>query len=142
MELPESVTAQAPWRTYPEYLARSPEPTAILYGAIDADDSVAYLLLERGSDPPAEILSELEPWKQLLQNRAEIKRNRRQWWETAWPRDRDELAAPKVIALYRTNRGRFALDESGDWKPGKKSTVVVGRAEDCASRVPLRAPQQ
>jgi len=89
-----------------------------------------YLLLERGSDPPREILEALEPWKPLLENRAEIKRNRRKWWETAWPRDSDELAAPKVIALYRTDRGRFALDESGDWKPGKKCTVVVGRAED------------
>jgi hypothetical protein len=70
----------------------------------------------------------LERWKPLLGNRAEIRRNAsRKWWETAWPRDPGELAAPKVIALYRTNRGRFALDESGTWKPGKKCTVVVGR---------------
>lgn len=72
----------------------------------------------------------MEPWKPLLESRAEIKRNRRKWWETAWPRDQDELGAPKVIALYRTDRGRFALDESGEWKPGKKSTVMVGRTKE------------
>lgn len=37
------------------------------------------------------------------------------------------MAAPKVIALYRTDRGRFALDETGEWQPSIKSTIVVGR---------------
>ena len=86
---------------------------------------VAYVLLERGSSPPREVLEALEPWKPVLEHRAEIRRNDREWWETAWPRDRDELAAPKVIALYRTDRGRFALDELGEWKPGKKAEVSV-----------------
>jgi hypothetical protein len=130
MELPLVETGQKPWSDYPTYLARSPEPTAILYGAVDADDSVSYLLLERGSTPPPAVLAALEPWKAVLANRAEITRNRREWWETAWPRNPSELASPKVIALYRTDRGRFALDETGEWKPGKKSTVLVGRQTD------------
>lgn len=119
--------SEEPWRSNEAFLALSPEPTAILYGALDEDDSVAYVLLERGADPPERVLEALEPWKPLLENRAEIRRNERKWWETAWPRDPHELAAPKVIALYRTDRGRFALDERGVWKPGKKCTVVVGR---------------
>ena len=40
------------------------------------------------------------------------------------------MAAPKVIALYRTDRGRFALDETGEWQPSIKSTIVVGRTGD------------
>ena len=32
-----------------------------------------------------------------------------------------------MIALYRTDRGRFALDETGDWQPSIKATIVVGR---------------
>jgi len=39
------------------------------------------------------------------------------------------MTAPKVIALYRTDRGRFALDESGAWQPSIKSTLAVGREE-------------
>jgi len=32
-----------------------------------------------------------------------------------------------VIALFRTDRGRFSLDEEGSWSPSNKSTVVVGQ---------------
>jgi hypothetical protein len=128
MELPRDYAERTPWNKHRDVLALSPEPTAILYGALDTDDAVYYLQLLRDSTPPQEVLDALERWKPLLGNRAEIRRNAsRKWWETAWPRDPGELAAPKVIALYRTNRGRFALDESGTWKPGKKCTVVVGR---------------
>ncbi len=77
------------------------------------------------------MLDELEPWKALLETRAEIARNaRRAWWETAWPRNAADLSAAKVIALYRTDRGRFALDEEAKWQPGKKATVMVGRSPD------------
>jgi len=34
-----------------------------------------------------------------------------------------------VIALYRTDRGRFAVDEAGDLQPGKKATVVVAKTD-------------
>ena len=36
------------------------------------------------------------------------------------------MGAPKVIALCRTKRGRFAPDEDGRWRPSIKSTLVVG----------------
>ena len=32
------------------------------------------------------------------------------------------MAAPKVVALYRTDRGRFALDEAGNLAAVDKST--------------------
>ena len=35
-----------------------------------------------------------------------------------------------MIALYRTDRGRFALDEAGDWQPSVKATIAVGREPD------------
>jgi hypothetical protein len=37
------------------------------------------------------------------------------------------MTAPKVVALYRTDRGRFALDEEGAWQPSTKTTLAVGR---------------
>jgi len=40
------------------------------------------------------------------------------------------MSSPKVIALYRTDRGRFALDELGEWQPSIKSTLVVGRGRN------------
>jgi hypothetical protein len=40
------------------------------------------------------------------------------------------MDAAKVIALYRTDRGRFAVDETGEWQPSIKSTIVVGRETD------------
>jgi hypothetical protein len=40
------------------------------------------------------------------------------------------MASPKAIALYRTDRGRFALDEEGALQPSIKATLVVGRAKD------------
>ena len=76
------------------------------------------------------MIEALEPWREVLRTRAEFARNaRRTWWETAWPRDRESLSGPKVIALYRTDRGRFALDESGDWKPSNKTTIATPRED-------------
>lgn len=128
LELPPGAEATAPWRDHPEFLARAPEPRALLYGAID-DQDYANLLWLRGDDTPAaEVVEALEPWREVLRTRAEFVRNpRRKWWETAWPRDAEVLRGPKVIALYRTDRGRFALDETGEWQPSIKTTIVTPR---------------
>jgi hypothetical protein len=58
-----------------------------------------------------------------------VRNSRRRWFETAWPRDKKALRTPKVIALYRTDRGRFALDESGEWQPSIKTTVCTAREQ-------------
>lgn len=130
LELPAALAAAAPWTDHAAVLGKNPEPRGILYGAIDND--FTYLVVLRGdSTPPREIIDALEKFRPLLATRAEIARNhRRRWWETAWPRSASKLAAPKVIALYRTDRGRFALDETGEWQPSIKSTIVVGKEAD------------
>ena len=126
LELPPGAELNAPWLDHPELLARTPEPRALLYGAIDESDYASLVWLGRDDDPPAEIIEALEQWREVLRTRAEFARNpRRRWWETAWPRDRETLMGPKVIALYRTDRGRFALDERGEWQPSIKTTIVT-----------------
>jgi hypothetical protein len=128
MQLPAGMEHFEPWASYPEILATAPEAGAILYGALDELDYVNYIWLPRSSTPPKGVLEALEPWKPFLAARAEISRNtKRRWWETAWPRDASALASAKVIGLHRTNKGRFALDEHGAWKPGKNAAVIVGR---------------
>lgn len=130
MELPPGRELDEPWRNHPDLVARSPEPRAVLCGAVDDADYVSLIRLGRGEEPPEGVLAALEPWRQVLASRAEIVRNpSRRWWETAWPRDAEDLAAPKVMALYRTDRGRFALDEKGDWQPSKKLTAVTATEE-------------
>ncbi len=127
LELPPGSERVRPWSRYPEIQARSPESRAILYAALDNDDYSTLLRLISGS-PPEDVLAALDRWRPLLAARAEIRRNpRRRWWETLWPRSEADLKAPKVIALYRTDRGRFALDEAGEWQPSNKATIVVGR---------------
>ena len=129
LEQPPEALGRSPWRDHPNYLVKSPESRALLYAAID-DQDAAHLVVIRDA-PPRAVLSALEPYKPLLETRAEISRNtRRNWWEAAWPRSATDLAAPKVIALYRTDRGRFALDETGEWQPSIKSTIAVGRKAD------------
>lgn len=126
LELPPGTEKHPPWRDHPNLLARTPEPHALLYGAIDEFDYASLVWLRREDDPPAEIVEALEPWREVLRTRAEFARNsRRRWWETAWPRDRETLLGPKVIALYRTDRGRFALDEHGEWQASNKATIVT-----------------
>jgi N-6 DNA Methylase/Eco57I restriction-modification methylase len=127
LEIPANESRNPPWRDHPAVLAKSPEPTGVLYAAID--DDYTYLIVVRDA-PPKAVLDHLERYKPILATRAEIARNeRRKWWEAAWPRSPRDMSAPKVIALYRTDRGRFALDESGEWQPSIKSTIVVGRDE-------------
>jgi hypothetical protein len=126
LELPAGSEHKAPWSDHPDVLARSIEPGAILYGALDEDDYTSLVWLDRSDQPPSAVIDALEKWKPVLANRAEIARNEsRQWWECAWPRDREALRRPKVIALYRTDRGRFAIDRDGSWQPSNKTTLVI-----------------
>jgi len=131
LELPAEWQARAPWKDHPELLARNPEARSILYGGVD-DEDVTYLVwLRRSHEPPPRVLEALERWRPVLATRAEVVRNaQRKWWETAWPRGEADMKAPKVVALYRTDRGRFALDETGDWQPSIKTTLIVGRDID------------
>jgi hypothetical protein len=130
LELPPGTELEKPWRDYPQFLAHSPESRALLYGAVDEADYANVVWLRREDNPPAEIIEALEPWREVLRTRAEFARNsRRKWWETAWPRDREALTGPKVIALYRTDRGRFALDERGGWQPSNKTTIATPKAD-------------
>lgn len=130
LELPLYVSAAAPWRDHPGLLARNPEPRALLYGAIDDEDCTDIVWIRREDNVPPEVVAALEPWREVLRTRAEFARNaNRRWFETAWPRNRDEMLAPKVIALYRTDRGRFALDEDGSWQPSIKTTITTARED-------------
>src|SRR5205807_6455829 len=114
----------------PRLLARAPESRGILYGAIDTDDYVSLVWIDRRDAVPRAVEEALERWKPLLASRAEIARNeRRRWFETAWPRDKEKLRKPKVIALYRTDRGRFALDDDGSWQPSIKTTVCTAKQD-------------
>ncbi len=130
LELPPGREKEPPWKDHPEVLARSVEPHAILYGALDEADYTHLVWLGRMDEAKAPIVKALEEWKPVLENRAEIARNQsRNWWECAWPRDKALLRRPKVIALYRTDRGRFSVDEDGSWQPSIKTTLVIP-AED------------
>jgi hypothetical protein len=130
MELPAGHELEQPWRDVPELLARSIEATGILYGALDEDAYTHLVWIGRDDDVPEPVKEALEPWKPILATRAEFVRNaRRRWFETAWARDRAELQAPKVIALYRTDRGRIALDEHGTWQPSNKATLCTAKGE-------------
>lgn len=131
MELPAGAELAAPWNDSPELLAHSIEPDAILYGAMDEARSTSLIWIGRDDEVPQAVVDALEPWKPVLSNRAEIRRNQtRRWYETAWPRDKAQLRSPKVIALYRTDRGRFALDEAGAWQPSIKTTLAIPKEED------------
>ena len=118
LELPPGWEERAPWRDHPELLARSPESRAILYGAIDAEDYTSIVWIGRDDRVPETVVAALERWRAVLATRADFEANpQRRWFETHRTRDKDELRAPKVIALYRTDRGRFAFDEEGEWQP-------------------------
>jgi hypothetical protein len=107
-------------------LARSIEPKAILYGALDEDDYTSLVWLGRGDVAPSAIVKQLDRWRPVLANRADFLDNPdRHWWETHRTRDKQLLRGPKVIALYRTDRGRFAVDEDGSWRPSIKTTLVI-----------------
>jgi hypothetical protein len=127
--LPPGVEDGEPWLSASECLVRSPEPEAVLYGAVDDRTYVNLVWLTRATPPSQAVLDAVGRWRPLLQNRAEFRRNtRRAWWETCWPRDPVDLASPKVIALHRTDRGRFSVDEEGRWAPSGRMSVVVARS--------------
>ncbi|MGH3093283.1 MAG: hypothetical protein ACRDOG_13285, partial [Gaiellaceae bacterium] len=130
-ELPPGAERETPWREHPEFLARSPESRAILFGAVDDADYVNLVRLTSDDPPPPVVLSSIERWKPVLASRAGFADfPNRPWWETHRARKSEDLQAPKVFALYRTDRGRFALDESGDWQPSGKTTLVVGHFDE------------
>lgn len=126
LELPPGREKEAPWAEHPEALARSVEPHAILYGALDDVDYTSLVWLGRDDPESKAIVATLERWHPVLANRADFLDNPdRRWWETHRTRDKSLLRRPKVIALYRTDRGRFAVDEDGSWQPSIKTTLVI-----------------
>ncbi len=128
LELPPGTEEQPPWVDNPQLLARAIEPRAILYGALDEGDYLSLVWIDGTDVVPPEVEKALHPAKALLDSRAAIQRDsRRRWYETAWPRDKERLRQPKVIALYRTDRGRFAVDEDGSWQPSIKTTICTAR---------------
>ncbi len=130
LELPPGTEQKPPWRDHPEVLARSVEPRAILYGALDEADYTHLVWLGRADQEVAGVVSALERFRPLLATRADFVANPdRRWWETHRTRDKQLLRGPKVIALYRTDRGRFALDETGDWQPSIKTTLAMPRED-------------
>jgi hypothetical protein len=126
LELPRGTAAKPPWSEHPDLLATSIEPHAVLYGALDEAQATSLVWIDRSDAVPPEIIEALSAWKPALEKRAEFVRNAsRRWFETAWPRSKEEMRRPKVIALYRTDRGRFALDEEGAWQPSIKTTIAT-----------------
>jgi len=126
LELSPGMEEEAPWANYPEFLAKSMEPGAILYGAVDSDDYTNLVWLFHDDQPPTKVLKALERWKPVLSNRFDVLSTPSMaWWETVRPRSRQKFRGPKVIALYRTDRGRFAIDEDGSWQPSIKATLVM-----------------
>lgn len=120
-----------PWKDNPSVLVRSPEPEGVLYGVVDDEDYVNLVRVTADSPPPSSVLDYAESWRPVLQARAGFAEfPSRAWWETHRARTRDDLIAPKVIALHRTDRGRFALDERGRWAPSGRMCVIVGRTGD------------
>lgn len=129
--LPPAAIGAEPWSSYPGCLVQSPEPEGVLYGAIDPMNYVHLVWLSPSAPPPPAVEKHLESWKVLLSARAEFSRiARRKWWETHRPRSREELNRPKVIALHRTDRGRFALDEEGHWSPSGRMSVVISKSDE------------
>jgi hypothetical protein len=129
MELPPGSETREPWRSAEGFLGKSPESRAILWAAFDDADYVSLVRITKSEPPPSSVVAALEPWKPLLASRAGFAGFERPWWETHRSRDRGDLSKPKVIALYRTDRGRFALDEAGEWWPSNKATFIVPRSQ-------------
>jgi hypothetical protein len=130
LELPPGKELEAPWKDHSEVLARSIEPHAILYGALDEGNYTSLVWLGRDDEAPTEVVKALEEWRPVLANRADFLANpERRWWEAHRTRDKDLLCKPKVIALYRTDRGRFSVDLDGSWQPSIKTTLVIPTAD-------------
>jgi hypothetical protein len=96
MELPAGVEQEEPWRSYPDFLASSPEPTAILYGALDQLDYKNLVWIGRDDKAPKAVIQSLERLRPVLATRydmAGIPTER--WYETARPRDRQRMGSAR-----------------------------------------------
>ncbi|MGE4425966.1 MAG: class I SAM-dependent DNA methyltransferase [Solirubrobacteraceae bacterium] len=129
MARPPGSEELGPWSDHPEFLARVPDPGDLVYGTIFPASAYHLVWIGRADDPPQAVIQALAPFRAVLEHRAELRRNPdRRWFETAWPRDRAEQEGPKVLALHRTDRGRFAVDERGAWQASKSATSVAPRS--------------
>jgi Eco57I restriction-modification methylase len=126
LQLPPGSESQSPWVDSPGFLAHSPEARAILYGALDKDDYTSLVWLLSDDEPPPGMLAALERWRPLLEVRAgNLELPDKPWWATHRPRNRTQLRLPKLICVHRTDRGRFAIDQEGNWQSGKSGTMIV-----------------
>ena len=79
---------------------------------------------------PINIINHLSNFKEILENRAEIKRNsnRRVWYELAWPRQNIIFETkPKLLIRYKSKNPIVAIDESGYYTSADFRVIIVDK---------------
>lgn len=60
------------------------------------------------------VLERLEKHRDKLENRREVKRNFRKWYELQWGRVEEVFKRKKIVHPYKAHENRFAVDENGN----------------------------
>lgn len=58
-------------------------------------------------------MSYISPYKSKLENRREVKKGYRKWYNLQWGRDYKIFEGKKIIFPYKAQKNRFALDKGG-----------------------------
>jgi adenine-specific DNA-methyltransferase len=67
------------------------------------------LYLDGKKNPNEKLITYLEDYKEKLESRREVKKNRINWWELQWSRDEKIFQDIKIVARQRNRRNDFAL---------------------------------
>ncbi len=80
---------------------------------------------------PESIQSHLKKYKDDLENRAEIKRNKsRQWWKYTFPMHKEYYHLNKIWCSYRSKENIFCYDETGEYVGLTNTTVIFDTNKD------------
>lgn len=90
-------------------------------------DGPYVLYLERASafsKLPAEVQSHLRLHETRLKDRAAFQRGDCMWWRFTWPLHKEYVNKPRILAPYRANSNRFAVDASATFIGLTDTTVL------------------
>lgn len=81
---------------------------------------------------PAAARDAIKSHEAVLRNRAAFKRGNCEWWRYTWPLHKAHDAKPRILAPYRSQTNRFALDESREFLGVTDTTILydAGQPED------------
>lgn len=97
---------------FKEYLKPFYKNKDIFDYRVEKQEEFWILYLEDDSELSPRLRKYLEPYRQILEKRREVRNGKLDWWKLQWPREKRLFTSPKILGRQRCKGNWFAYSEA------------------------------